>query len=242
MNTILLTVAVTPNVLSRVVVDQPLVRLHHYREAISAWASATERIGFSLAVVETTGALASEVVPESARGRTTFLSYAPSGDRRLRGKGAAEFGAIAHAIQVLGLPDSATLYKCTGRLVLVNADRLLTPVADRTVRVRGTLDRSWFDTRLLGAQVSVWQDTLLNAGARADDTKGLFLERTVAAVVSSEAALGRLSIETFRERPRFEGSSGSTGVRYTRRFARLRAIFDAPLEAGLRRLAASKQA
>jgi hypothetical protein len=82
---------------------------------------------------------------------------------------------------------------------------------------------------------------MTEAGELSNDSEDRYIERTLAAVLGKEAALGRLHLERFDMRPQFIGASGSTGIRYGRRRDHVRAVVLHKLEAMLAALASRKQ-
>ncbi|RWZ68632.1 hypothetical protein ELQ92_05380 [Labedella populi] len=243
MTTVILTAAVTPSVTDHLVVNDPGTRLRQYRSSLEAWRAAADASGFALAVVETSGAAENDVTHGIA-GSTEirFESYTPSDDEILRGKGAIETAALGHFLASASLPDEETVYKCTGRLSVANANRVISPLAEATLRGRMTLDRSWIDTRLVGASLDVWRDIVIPAGRSVDDRVDQPIEKELVVHAASRLAGGSLSWDRFPERPFFEGISGTSGRPYSASRSRLSNLLLARIENHLVRLAARKQA
>ncbi|MCA5924722.1 MULTISPECIES: hypothetical protein [Curtobacterium] len=224
----------------------PEARLDQYRHAISTWATQLEGTSFDLTVVETSGATATELlsaVDPRLRHRIRTVQFDPSGSDASRGKGRLEADAIACGIAVVEQdsgPDQS-IYKSTGRLVLRNARRLVHPIPLDTVRVRMTLDRSFADTRFVGARAHAWRTILLADAAAVDEEAGIYFEHVLAGAVARSAALQQIRIERFPERPHFVGQSGSTGRRYRRGFTSAVPALSLLTERGLARLASRKQ-
>ncbi|WIE83847.1 hypothetical protein [Curtobacterium sp. MCPF17_021] len=244
--TVLLTATVRPNTTMYLVQHDPVARLEQYRHAISTWATQLEGTTFDLTVVETSGATATELlsaVDSGLRHRIRTIQYDPSESDASRGKGRLEADAIARGVAAVEQdsgPDQS-IYKSTGRLVLRNARRLVRPIPLDAVRVRMTLDRSFADTRFVGAHAQAWRTVLLADTAAIDEEAGIYFEHVVAGSVARSAALQQIRIERFPERPHFAGQSGSTGRRY--RGGLTSAVPALPLlaERGLARLASRKQ-
>ncbi len=245
MTVVILTATVTPNSLKQLRIVDPAERLRQYRLSIKAWSLLPQDVVSQLIVVETSGADGAELlgeVPANRRSNVTVHSYSPSpGEIRL-GKGAMEWGAIRHVLtSEPEIESTATIYKATGRLRLANAARIVEPVPETACRVRMMADRSWADTRLMGASRQIWEGTILPASNQVDDEAGSYIERACAAELSYAAALGRTSILRFARKPLFIGASGSNGRRYTSRGGH---IVDGPrqlMEAALARVASRKQ-
>lgn len=244
--TVLLTATVRPNTTMYLVQHDPDARLEQYRHAISTWATQLDGTSFDLTVVETSGATTTELlssVDPRLRRRILVIQYDPSASDASRGKGRLEADAIGHGIAAIER-DSGTdqsIYKSTGRLVLRNARRLVLPIPHDAVRVRMTLDRSFADTRFIGADAQTWRRVLLADTAAIDEQAGIFFEHVLAGAVARSAALQQTRIERFQERPEFAGQSGSTGRRYRRALTSAVPALSFLAERGLARLASRKQ-
>jgi len=242
---VLLTATVTPNApsLSGTLSDAG-ERLHQYRRSVRRWADAARLYGFNLAVVETSGSSEPELFRDVAkrdRSAIQFVPYSPLPGLVARGKGAAELGAVQDALRRLeGLTDVSTVYKVTGRLVLENCN-ILDSLSPNGLRVRMTLDRSFADTRVLGASCTVWRDLLQDSDEVMNDENGVFLEHFIAGRASYGAAVGQISLSRFPRRPILTGQSGATGIRYSAAKGRMRATALTWAEGKLAALAALKQ-
>jgi hypothetical protein len=243
MTAVILTAAVTPSVTDHLVVADPDVRRRQYRASIERWAEAAQDHNFSLAVVETSGA-SERSLTEGLRARPSILfrSYTPSDDEVRRGKGAIEMAALLSVVADNPWDPEEAVYKCTGRLFVSNAARVVAPLPDSSLRARMTLNRSWIDTRLLGASPSVWRDVIGPAGREVDDNDERPIERQLGIHTSPRLAAGTLTWSRFPERPFFEGVSGTSGQAYSGVRSRLSNVVLSRLEDQLVRLAARKQA
>lgn len=245
MNMVLLTATVTPNVSEHLVVSDPHVRLRHYQDSVKEWHRALAPSGFDIAIVETSGATRGDILSKLSgpeQSNIAFFNYQPSLHQIERGKGAIEMAAIQHAItEHGGLAPESTIYKCTGRLPLINVNDCIGALSPMSVRARMTLDRSWVDTRLFGATMQVWKDLLFDSADRVDDNRGIYFERVVAARFSAGIALNEIRLSRFASRPLFSGVSGTSGNRYSPARSRLKSIVLGSFETGLARLATRKQ-
>lgn len=245
--TVLLTATVRPNTTMYLTQHDPDARREQYRHAISTWASQLEGTTFGITVVETSGATATELlssVDPRLRHRIRVVQYDPFESDASRGKGRLEADAIAHGIAAIERdsgPDQS-IYKSTGRLVLRNARRLVLPIPHDAVRVRMALDRSFADTRFVGAGAQTWRGVLLADAVAIDEEAGIYFEHVLAGAVARSAALQQIRIERFRERPDFVGQSGSTGRRYRRGLVSAVPALSLLAERGLADLASRKQA
>ncbi|MBT1675197.1 hypothetical protein KK087_02970 [Curtobacterium flaccumfaciens pv. flaccumfaciens] len=244
--TVLLTATVRPNTTMNLVQHDPDARLAQYRHAIGVWAAQLDGTSFGLTVVETSGATATQLlssVDAGSRHRIRVVQYDPTESDPSRGKGRLEADAIVHGLASIEQASGSdqSIYKSTGRLVLRNARRLVVPIPSRTVRVRMTLDRSFADTRFVGARAHDWRTVLLADAAAIDEEAGVYFEHVLAAAVARSAALKQIRVEHFPERPYLTGQSGSTGRRYGRGFASSVPALSLLAERGLAVLASKKQ-
>lgn len=224
--TLVLTAAVAPTVSVRVTVADPEQRARDYHAAIAAWSRTAGRLGMELVVVETTGAERSAFWPPGCPGR--HVGFRADAETSARGKGAVEAVALDRALAEV---DEGTVYKCTGRLWVANAERLVVPLAPDAARIRRTLDRTWVDGRFLGASTAVWRRALTGMAPEVDDGDGRYLEHVMADRLAREGVLHGTSLERFPARPAFVGRSGSTGVDYRSPAQRLKGLALSPLEA-----------
>lgn len=242
---VILTATVTPNVTSRLTVADPQVRLQQYQEAIASWERGLRHSRFSIAIVETSGAGRDDLlrgVDQDRRAAIETFAFEPSPSQTARGKGAIEVGAIAFALaRHPGIRPDSTVYKCTGRLPLLNSPRVIQRVGPERVRVRMMADRSWADTRLVGARPEVWDRLVRSCVGAVDERAGYDFERVAAAHFASEAALKRLRIERFPERPHFGGVSGTSGRTYSPTASRARDALMRTIERALANIASRKQ-
>ncbi|MGN7190383.1 hypothetical protein [Curtobacterium sp. MCBA15_004] len=225
-STVLLTAAVTPNTQLHVAQSDPAVRLEQYKIAIARWVDLVRSSKAELVVVETSGVDPDEIltlVPGPLRPGVRVMTYQAPPPINDVGKGPMEVDAIRRGLAAVALEcgEDRTVYKATGRLVLANAARLVRRLEPHEVAVRMTVDRSFADTRFLGASVAVWRDVLLADVGHIDERAGVFLEHVVAGSVARASAIGVVDIARFPERPVFAGQSGSTGKVYDGRAVRV---------------------
>ncbi len=244
MTLVLLTAAVTPSV-GGVTVSNADERLRQYQEALMAWSTQADAADFDLAIVETTGAEPRHLfkqLPEGLRKRITFVPFEPAEADIHRGKGAIERSAVHAALRAVSPREDEAVYKCTGRLVVSNAARVIQHLEPASVRVRMTIDRSWADSRLFGASADVWFEHLMRSTVEVSDPDGVEYERVLAADIAFGLAARSFTLSRFPERPLFDGVSGTTGQRYSPTLSRSRAAVLHWFEISLSGLAARKQA
>lgn len=206
-NTILLTAAITPDPRFGSAVSDPSERLGEYRKAVKKWQAQGREAGFDVAVIETTGS-------DALDADVKVIPFTPSDEHVSRGKGSVEAAALDHALSVLALAREATVVKVTGRLVVENADRLLSPLAPGVIQVRRTLDRSFCNTRLLISTAGFWTDHLSGMDSSIDDNLGRYIEHIVAYRLITAELFAKAKVERFPVRPVFEGRSGTNGTPY----------------------------
>ncbi|WP_147423995.1 hypothetical protein [Microbacterium sp. AG1240] len=240
---VLLTAAITPKAAGPVAVVDPKVRLSQYRSALESWIRDTPP-EVHLVILETTGCFTDELresIPIDARERVVVTVIPASPEAERRGKGSAEFEVVERYLS--GLRGKyQTIYKVTGRLALEDAARLVVPLRDEEVRARAALDRSYVDTRLVGAGRSAWQFLLEDMVADIDDMRGVYVEHVLAARIATGLALRQISMSRFPWKPVFLGVSGTTGGIYGgNKFRRLIAVPQRYVESKLAALAQRKQ-
>lgn len=221
---ILLTATVTPHVEGPVALADPAVRLAQYRSAVAQWSEAATALGFSLHIVETSGTPADAMLRDvrpAHRGGIGYGVVTPGESVSARGKGASEFHVIEQYATHNGLliNDDDCLYKATGRLILANPGLCVGTLSGREVRVRMTLDRSFADTRLVGAGSIGWRYIFSDIQNSINDRAGVYAEHAVAASIAGRAPRREVVLTRFPRRPRFIGQSGSNGTKYGQTFA-----------------------
>lgn len=236
---VILTAAVVPSV-ERVAVQNPEVRFHQYCSAIVHWIQVSSAYPIAFHLVETSGQ--GDRFRETLGHVISVEDHHPRPKDHARGKGHVEARALEQAIDSLStrFGARASVFKCTGRLRITNAARLMRPLGPREVLGRATLDFTVIDTRFLGARISLWVDLLPEIATLTDENSGVNLEHAFALALLRRAQHGRLVFSRFSTKPKYEGQSGSTGEWYsdTLTLSRLSA---SALEYLLRRVPRSKQ-
>lgn len=245
-STILLTATVRPNTHLHLAQADPAVRLAQYQHAIGVWAAQAVACDAELFVVETSGARPADLlssVPVRTRSDIRVLSHEAGSSERAGGKGLFEAEAIRHGAEAVAqeLGTDRTIHKATGRLVLTNATHLVRALPPEVVQIRMTTDRTFADTRFIGAAASVWLRVLLADAEHIDEPNEVYLEHVVAGSVARAAAMKTIRVERFPRRPSFEGQSGSTGRNYRGGGSPLLSRLARIGEDGLAALAARKQ-
>jgi hypothetical protein len=194
---------------------EPLLRLEDYRLALESWLSSQaaakivvcENSGYDLAPLRRLAA------PRTGR-EVEFISFSGNQHGATRGKGYAELGIIAHAMaQSELISNSDVVVKCTGRLIVRNALRVLRSLAASDFDIMCTLKRNltFADSRLFAATPAFLRDYLLPRVDTIDENAGVHFEHALASATAGALA-DRKCWRPFPIFPRIEGISGSDGL------------------------------
>lgn len=242
---VLLSAAVTPNqaflapdASYRMTVADPLARAAQYREALTGWRNVAERTGARVAVVETSGAVKSDLTDDP---QVDFVRYLPADGLAALGKGAIETAAIDHALTTLDIAPADTVAKVTGRLQVRNAAVILHELGPDVVQVRRSIDRRFVDTRFMMFTAGVWRRYLYAMASEVDDDRSIWLERVVAQRLVTAEFTGGVTVQRFTDIPDLVGVSGTTGAAYGGRRSRLLpSVLRRKSEGAIRRLFAGR--
>jgi hypothetical protein len=209
---VILTAAVTPNPDFAVALDDPAKRSGQYLSATAKWSEVCSSAGMKLVVIETTGARPQQVIPRGSPAE--FVTYSPREVDIKRGKGAVEARAMDDYFDQAELRSEMTFYKCTGRLWVRNARRLLQPLRMDEIAVRRRIDGLWADTRFFGTTCGVWRRHFTGMAEQVCDQDGFYLEHVIARRLLLGLAHDDLVIRRHAARPEWEGVSGTSGSTY----------------------------
>jgi hypothetical protein len=210
-----MTATIDPRAMPMVARRDPQLRLRDYEWALQGWLASgsvdrvvfCENSGYDVGSLRSIAAAHPEVEVE-------FLTLHDDGAGIARGKGYAELLIIAAALARSRLIEaSARIVKCTGRLRVQNALRVLAAVSGSEFDVMCTLKRRgrFADSRLFVATPAFVLEHLIPRADLIDDSHGIYLEHVLArAVRSAVGAGGRW--RPFPTRPRIEGISGTRGL------------------------------
>lgn len=213
-------------------------RLSDYRSGLAAWLGRLDR-HWSVLFVENSGFPLDEVEQVAARSAVPvhFWQYVESAGVTAQGKGAGEAAMLDRVVGSGHLDGHDWVVKCTGRLSVVNAGRILPP-APKEPAFSAPLrpDLTYADSRLFAATPEALRRYFRGLGADVDEPAGRYFEHALARAMHRGMA-DELRFVPLAELPLFTGVSGSTGARYgSRRAALLRRGHDR-----LRRLIHSRQ-
>ncbi len=243
---ILLTAAVTPQIVSDLYIQDPAVRRRQYVESLRRWSPVAARHGATLVLVENSGedlgrlahdALGS--IPDSLR----LIAAPPPTEADVeRGKGSAEAAMMDLFCETfLGDPAEAW-YKVTGRLFVRNFSacipRQLPPDA---IVARVAMHLRQMDTRFFGASAGIWHDYFTDAGVHVRDSDEVFIEKVL--MRRTLTAMGQgAQLLRFAAQPAFLGRSGTHADRvYDSPASRLKRLGTNQLEKMLRGPLSGKQ-
>ena len=212
---LLLTATIDPGNTIMVARRDPLLRLEDYRLALESWLSAEaaakivvcENSGYDLTPLK-------RLVAARAGREVEFITFSGNQQGATRGKGYAEIGIIEHAMaQSELISNSDVVVKCTGRLIVRNALRILRPLASSDFDIMCTLKRNltFADSRLFAATPGFLRDYLFPRVDMIDDNAGITFEHALASA-TARALADRKRWRPFPIFPRIEGISGSDGL------------------------------
>jgi hypothetical protein len=211
---LLLTATIDPGATILVVRREPLLRLEDYRFALESWLSseAAVRIVFCENSAYDLAALRRLCAPETGR-EVEFISFSGNEHGATRGKGYAELGIIEYAMRSSDLiSNSDVIVKCTGRLTVRNAQRVVQAIRGCDFDIMCTLKRNlaFADSRLFAATPEFIRHYLLPRADMIDDNAGVHFEHALASATARALGDG-MRWSPFPVFPRIEGISGSDG-------------------------------
>jgi hypothetical protein len=212
---LLLTATIDPGATIMVVRRDPLIRLQDYRTALESWLSsgAIPRIVFCENSGYDLTSLQRLATPHVGRD-VEFISVSGNQHGATKGKGYAELSMIEHAMQRSELiSNSDVVVKCTGRLTVRNATRVLRSAAACDFDVMCSLRQhlTFADSRLFAATPEFIRHYLLPKADMIDDNAGVYFEHALACATTSALA-DRKRWRPFPIFPRIEGISGTDGI------------------------------
>jgi hypothetical protein len=211
---VLLTATVNPGATPFVVRADPTMRLRDYRMALDNWVA---QGNFTrLIVCENSGADLSVLKQVAASRRMPdvyFISYVDGGVGEKRGKGYAELLEIERALGCdVRIEREDIVIKCTGRLQIKNAARLLTRITTLEFDVMCDLRKylTIADSRIFAATREFLEDYLIPRREMINDSAGVYFEHALAMACVAAVADGK-AWRPFPVLPEIIGISGSTG-------------------------------
>lgn len=198
-------------------------RLGDYRSALQAWLGRLDS-SWSVLFVENSGSPLDSLreVADRCDVPVTFWQYVEDADITAQGKGVGEAAILDRVIDSPHLDGHDWVVKCTGRLSVSNALRVLAPAPSEPAFSAAILpDLSYADSRLFAATPDALRGYFRGLGRHVDEPSGRYFEHALARGMHSGMA-EELRFVPLAELPIFEGVSGSTGGHYGWRKALLR--------------------
>jgi hypothetical protein len=226
---LLLTATIDPGQTLMVARRDALVRLRDYQQALQFWlaSGASRRVifcensGYDLSSLQ-------ELASDYDGIDVEFVSFCGNQSGAIKGKGHAELELIRHALETSRLIAGCDLIaKCTGRLIVRNAARILPSIAACEFDIMCTLFKhlSFADSRLFVATPAFLREYLLPKATMVDESAGVFFEHALACAAASAVGEGK-RWRPFPAYPRIQGISGTHGT----------VISDSPVLATIRSL------
>jgi hypothetical protein len=194
--------------------SDPRIRLRDYEHALSTWlqSDAVRKI----VLFENSGHDISSLRAIALRypsHRVEFISFSGNRGGSARGKGYAELAGIERTLEESKLiQDDHLVVKCTGRLTVRNAKRLLESIQGSDFDIMCSLHAhlTYAESRLFVATPAFIANYLLAQQALINDFDQIMFENALACAVAAAVA-DRKGWRPFPVLPVIEGISGTTG-------------------------------
>jgi hypothetical protein len=214
---LLLTATIDPGDTVMVARRDPAVRLADYQHALRRWI--TSGVACDMVVCENSGSDLTSLreIAKGFFGNVEFVSYSGNASGAIRGKGHAEMEMIRHVLGASKLLAGAEIIlKCTGRLAVRNAAKILQGTSRGDFDVMCTLKRnlSFADSRLFAATPRFINEYLLPLGEKLDDNRGMTFEHGLAQA-TARAISDQRRWSPFPCFPVIDGVSGTDGKSMT---------------------------
>lgn len=216
---LLLTACIHPKGMAFTALNNPEERSRQYSEALDYYLRHTS---LPLVCCENTGVdLSGRYATQIASGRMEYLTFDGNNYDKSRGKGYGEMEIMAYAFAHSRLLQQADeVMKITGRLKVTNLTRLLRHhrrlAPHHAIQVFEAIpSEAFIDSRLILAPRPFFQDRLIPRQEELDDSRHFWMEHLLFSAVSAQQAFPFLPFPIL---PLIQGTSGSTGKDYQRRF------------------------
>ena len=223
---LLLTATVNPMV--SVTRADPEIRLTDYLNALTLWWDEFKLEPVDILFVENSGYSLQQmhdwVDSVNANGRIKVFQFIAKKDLVLNlGKGAGEAEMFDECFSKNYILDYEYVIKSTGRLFITNAKNLLLNTlqtnSDWSISFRRSFDL--VDTRFFIIRAKLFEKYLMGLASEVNDSNGIYLEHAVFKRVCRAIADG-FGWGRFSCLPRYEGVSGSDGVKYNSLLGRIK--------------------
>jgi len=200
-------------------------RLGEYSRSIHWWSKLANQNGFDLFVFENSGRASDLAIFES---ESVSIIPVPiqNPTEVIRGKGAGESLILSLASKVLS--DYALVFKCTGRLRVLNAPDLMSrhlSVPSAQAMISWNANFSQVDTRCFSVRPAFLREWMSAIESEVSDDQGFDLESQSAGWLLTQILAGH-QIMDFPRSPAIVGRSGSEGVSYSQRKALARLLIE----------------
>lgn len=216
---LLLTATIDPGQTPMVARRDSQTRLNDYCEALRIWLGSgvrtivfVENSGHDLSVLE-------KIAAEHPKVRTEFISLATNAAAGRLGKGYGELTMIEAAFLLSPtLRHAQHVAKCTGRLTLINAAKMLRCLEGSQADMYCTFKSSltFADSRFFIARPSIFTQQLASKKALLNDNAGTYFENVLARAAAEAVSQG-FRWAPFPTFPYIAGISGTFGTRMTDR-------------------------
>ncbi|HEY9183687.1 MAG TPA: hypothetical protein VIM94_00020 [Salegentibacter sp.] len=209
---LLLTGTIQPNSADVLAVKDPEIRKKHYLEAISFYLANTP---YKIVFSENSGNSLAGNFPES--NRLEFLTFHSPSSSPDRGKGYKELEIIEYTLRNSGfIKDSSIILKITGRLKVLNINKIVRPAIDRSLSQEGLVfsniyKRLKMDSRCFMFTKGFWP--YLRESGRSINL-GFSFEKALWQAVVEFKTQGKGFYNQFPHPLRIQGISGGFGMPY----------------------------
>lgn len=190
------------------------VRLHQYETAIDWWLLKSnfknivfiENSGFPFDIQKYTR------LAELHQKRFEYISGTPYVKETIvHGKSYGEIKLITEAIEKSTLlKTEKSFYKCTGRLIIKNINKILKTKYNSDTVFTGIPTDKWAFTWFFSVNIDFYQKYLIDAYKYVDDQKGVYMEH----IYYQRLLQHRELIDTFSIYPNVDGVSAGTNSQY----------------------------
>lgn len=214
--TLLLTACINPNGMSYTVLQDPNERKIQYEEALNYYLTKTK---CKIVFVENTGTYIGDKFQEAIdSNRLEFITFNGNNYSRSLGKGHGEALIIEKAFsKSLFLKESAIVAKITGRLKIMNIQKLL---QEATFKSQSTVfgiyewNENYIKSNFFIAPTSFYKEYFLNMKDQINDSKHVWFEHVLYQAVNKWLYAGQ-NFHWFYHLVEINGISGTTGLSYT---------------------------
>ena len=215
---LILTATIAPAV--PVVRMDPQTRFHDYCNSLTCWWGAIRHLPVDIVWVENSGYPTADITgligSLGANDRIVVLQVATDAELvKKNGKGAGEALMLDSVARLFPLEGYSHIGKCTGRLWMRNASRLIAEYSDSNTEVWFAIrsDFHFVDTRFFLCSRRFFVSHFLGMASEANDDAGLYIEHIAAKRILKAIAQGE-NFGFFPDLPRYQGTGATDGKRH----------------------------